>query len=268
MNTTNTTTRNTHSRRRQSLGWTRAFSVMAQLEWQGADLCMPMRWIAAAINPLVYLLFLGVGLSSTLDDPGYLRFLFPGLVVMQASAGISHIVARVVTERRWGLAAYKLQAGVPAGAYFLAMMVPGAVLYLFQVCVIIVAAFAVGLRLSVLAIVVIACVGLVAIWFWQCFGYCLTGLIKDYQTRNFVLSLLTLPLTFSAPVFYSFDSAPALLRAVALCNPLTYQVNVARATMSGSIDLVSIAVTAALTLIVTAVGVISTQRMRTLSFEG
>nr|WP_277348190.1 ABC transporter permease [Bifidobacterium sp. DSM 109957] len=106
------------------------------------------------------------------------------------------------------------------------------------------------------------------IWFWSCFGYSLTGLIKDYQTRDLVLSVLLLPLTFSAPVFYSLDAAPVFLKIIGAVNPLTYQVVFVRDLMGGTVNWVALAVTVVCLLAISVIGVLSTSRMRRLSFEG
>ena len=98
------------------LPWLRAVAMMTRLEWMGAELHTWRRWVALAVLPLTYLGLLGVGLSSAFGGAGYLRFVVPGAIVMQALSGLNRVVARTVTERRWGLAAFKLQSGVPQSA--------------------------------------------------------------------------------------------------------------------------------------------------------
>ena len=252
----------------QRLPWWNSFATVVHLEWQGAELNTVTNWIQQLVTPIAYLALLGMGMASAMGREGYLPFILPGIVVMLTTSELNRLVIRTVIERRWGLAAFKLQSGIPESAYFLGMMVPGLAVTLVQTAALGVIAALLGLDLTPLMMGACLVAAIPAAWFWSCLGYILTGWIRNYQTRDFIIGILTLPLTFSAPVFYSLDGAPAFLRAIATVNPLTYQVEFARSLAQGQVAWMPLAVNLAFLTAATVIGLIATKRMRRLSFEG
>lgn len=248
--------------------WITHLGTVLRLEWYGAELSSWQRWVALAVYPATYLGLLAVGLSTALGGENYLAWVLPGVIVMQALSGMNRLVARTVTERRWGLAAFKLQAGVPLSAYTLGIQAPGLVTFAFQALVVVVLAALMGVWLGIGPALLVILAGVLAALFWGCVGYAVAAVIRSYQTRDFVLALLILPLTFAAPVFYSLESAPAFLRAVAAINPLTYQVTFVRGLSEGEFLVVPGLVSGVLLVAALAAAIWTTTRLRELSFEG
>lgn len=250
------------------LPWLRAVAMMTRLEWMGAELHTWRRWVALAVLPLTYLGLLGVGLSSAFGGASYLRFVVPGAIVMQALSGLNRVVARTVTERRWGLAAFKLQSGVPQSAYLLGILFPGVIVFAAQALVLLALAVALGVRYSVLSSIAMVAVAILCVLTWECLSFVVAAAIRNYQTRDFVLAVAVMPLTFAAPVFYTLDNAPTALRLLARVNPLTYQAELVRGVAQGAFALSAaliclLVLTASMFLALRAVRV-----MRELSFEG
>ena len=247
--------------------WGTALGTMVRLEWIGAELNHWQRWVSLVVYPVTYLGLLGVGLQTLVGDSDYLTFIVPGVIVMQAISGISRVVARTVTERRWGLAALKLQAGVPRSAYLIGAMTPPVATYLCQCVLVLAMAHLMGVRTTPgAALAMLLAAGMSAL-LWGCVSYSVAASITSYQTRDFILSMTILPLSFAAPVFYPLDNLPAVLRAIARVNPLTYQVEVVRGIQQGSLPGVATAVFIVLTLAALVAAILTTERMRRLSFE-
>lgn len=202
-------------------------------------------------------------MSAALGGADYLTYVVPGVALMQAITGMSAMVVRTVTERRWGLAAFKLQSGVPASAYLLSLQIPGIVTMLVRTVVVLVMGVALGAQVSASVAGLALLSGLVAAIFWDCVGFCLTAVVTSYQTRDFLLSVVILPVSFAAPVFYGLEGLPAALRVMARVNPLTYQVEWAR----GTEVLLSAGVSVAAALGVGALAMGIVGKMRELSFE-
>ena len=253
---------------RPGSGWWHALSTVLRLEWISAELHTRQRWVAIAVLPAAYLGLLGVGLSSVLGGESYLAWVLPGVVVMQALSGMSRIMARTVTERRWGLAAFKLQAGISASAYVIGMLTPGIAAFVGQAVIILVLGARLGVWFGVMTSVLVVTGGCVAAVFWECLGYCVAAAIRSYQTRDFLLTVIVMPLTFSAPVFYSLDSVPTFLRLIARVNPLTYQVELVRGFSQSGTGVLPTVISIVELLIALAASVWTTSRMRELSFEG
>ena len=92
--------------------------------------------------------------------------------------------------------------------------------------------------------------------------------IRSYRAGDFLLTVIVMPLTFSAPVFYSLDSVPTFLRLIARVNPLTYQVELVRGFSQGGTGVLPTVISIVELLIALAASVWTTSRMRELSFEG
>ena len=162
------------------LPWLRAVAMMTRLEWMGAELHTWRRWVALAVLPLTYLGLLGVGLSSAFGGASYLRFVVPGAIVMQALSGLNRVVARTVTERRWGLAAFKLQSGVPQSAYLLGILFPGVIVFAAQALVLLALAVALGVRYSVLSSIAMVAVAILCVLTWECLSFAVAAAIRNY----------------------------------------------------------------------------------------
>ena len=104
--------------------------------------------------------------------------------------------------------------------------------------------------------------------FWTGFGYCLTAVIKSYQTRDLVLSVIVLPVSFAAPVFYDLAAAPTALRALGTVNPMTCLVELARDGLAGRVEPTTAGVVVVCLAAVLGACLSSTRRMRILSFAG
>jgi ABC-type polysaccharide/polyol phosphate export permease len=57
--------------------------------------------------------------------------------------------------------------------------------------------------------------------------------VKTDEVLNVVFNIIMPPLLFLSSVFYSLENVPALIRALALANPLTYAADMFRAGLLG-----------------------------------
>jgi len=247
--------------------WFRGFATVAMLEFKGGELGSIRRWISFMANPISYLCFLGAGLAAHLGGAQYLEFMLPGVIVIQAISSMSSVIYRVVLERRWGLAALKLQAGIPGTAYLAGLLSAPLCVFLGRVVVLVGLGCALSVRIGLGNLAVGVAVSLLAAVFWSLTGIVVAAVLKDYRTRDFVVGLLLMPLMFAAPTFYSLDSAPAFLRVIAQGNPLTYQVDAVRAAMAGRLDLTGLVVSVALIVVAATGSVLCVHKMRQVSFE-
>ncbi len=251
-----------------TLTWWGSFSALFTVEARGAGLHQPARWATLFVTPLAYFCLLGLGLSGALGGPDYLSFVAPGVIVMQAMGGLSQTIYRMVIERRWGLAALKLQSGVPLSSYLASVLAPRLIVYLAQSMVIAaVASLFVGLA-AIPGLVLCGVAGLLVALFWNLLGLIITGLARNYQTRDFIVGIIVLPLTFAAPVFYRIDTAPLFVQLISVINPLRYQVDAIRGISEGRLDAVSLAVSAASLAVVAVIAWRSAKTLRYASFEG
>lgn len=217
------------------LPFLKVWPVLASYEARAVSLSK-FHMLTLAVYPLAYLLLLGGGISGLASGgtsaPGefvrMLAHMVPGLIAMQANAPFATMMYRYQGERQAGLLALKLVQGVSPVTYLVSMTTVPVLQYLGQSLVVIAGALALGVRMSPLEVTTWLGFGIIAAVTWACLGGWLVFLVKRQNTRMAITSIISLPLVFSAPIFYSFESMPAYLRTLATVNPLTYQVELMR----------------------------------------
>src|SRR5690625_104880 len=192
--------------------------------------------LTLAVYPLAYLLLLGAGVSGlasgnagdTSQFVSMLADIAPGVIAMQANAPFATMMYRYQGERHSGLLGLKLVQGVSPLTYLISMTTVPVLQYLGQSLVVIAGTWALGVRLSLLQVTAWLAFGIPAAVTWACLGGWLAFLIRRQNTRMAITSMISLPLVFSAPIFYPLESMPTYLRVMATVNPLTYQVELMR----------------------------------------
>lgn len=197
------------------------------------------------IEPLAYLIFLTAGIggltglvSLPTGSINYITFAYPGIVSLQFLRGFSYSIYRLTVDRRWGLQALKLSTGVKPWSYLLGIIVVPMTVFFIQLLVTYPIALLLRAQASRFSFLGLAGVGIVASLFWTSIAVALSFFFKTYAQRDLVLDLVIIPLTFTAPVFYSLEKTPAYLQIISSCNPLTYQVQALRnAFLSGALSM-------------------------------
>lgn len=254
-----------------NLNWKSSFRALSRLEFYGAGLNKWERWVSFFVSPVAYFAILGMGLSGVLGGADYLAFVGPGIIVMQALSALSQMIYRVVIERRWGLAAMKLQAGVPLSSYFLSLLVPRVLVYIVQGLTVAFCMLMSGTLHSVTSILFLLLGVLGASLcsvFWCSVGIIITSIVTNYQTRDFIVSIMMLPLTFSAPVFYRLENAPRFVQLLSTANPLTYQVEWVRGICNGDFGWTNLIVVLLTTMLIGVLSFWTSRKLRIASFEG
>ncbi|MGN6032427.1 MAG: ABC transporter permease [Thermomicrobiales bacterium] len=175
------------------------------------------------VGPIVWFALFAAGIGGTIsaanggDAHAYLTFVLPGFLVLQGFGGFTRMIYRTTIDRKWGLLAMKRLLGAGGLGYVLALMTVPVISFLAKAAAITAVAIPMGVRLS----------------FWTALAILLTALVHTYQQRDILLGIIVLPMTFAAPVFYPLEAAPAYVRAIALLNPLSYQVMAVRRVFEG-----------------------------------
>ncbi|MFI1332154.1 ABC transporter permease [Streptomyces sp. NPDC020845] len=191
------------------------------------------------LNPLLFLLVLGTGLSTMLGATsgthGYRAYLFPGVLLMAVqmpalSAGMS-----IVRDREVGLLRAVLVAPVGRSTLLVGKCLGSATAAALQGASLLVFAGFAGLpyepvlllallgELTLVSLTMTALVALAAVW------------IKRIETFQSALSLAMLPLFFLSGALFSVTGLPVWLTALTLANPLTYAVDALRQTVARSL---------------------------------
>lgn len=230
-----------------------------------SDLLLPavyMCLLAAGLNAAVGRVEIGEGARVP-----YVDYVFAGIVALLASRAWGRTTSAVSNDRKWGTYALRMLGGFRRTDYLCSVLAVACVLYLTQLTVLVCAAAVSGASYSSVRLVGSIPVGLLAVAFWGALGTTVALLIKNYQQRELVLSLSSLPIVFSAPIFYSASDAPIYLRLLAGLNPLTYQVRAIRSVLFGNPAVGSMAVVFVTTAIVVVWALQSLRRADLVSSE-
>lgn len=189
-------------------------------------------YLGRFIEPVAYLLFLTAGLRSHLSDStnGYGGFALTGLTCLLAFRAATSAMSDVANDRKWGVfAIYTLQGGSPGGYLFSVVLYSTAV---FLAQFVLLAAFAFLVygadAPDFTSTTVSGVLGLLLVTGWVGVGAAVGGKVQSYATRDFLVTVTSLPVVFTAPLFYPIDSTAGFLSYLSAANPLTYQVGALR----------------------------------------
>ncbi len=185
------------------------------------------RLFGACAQPLVFWLLLGGGLNASFrapDLPGssYLRYFYPGVIVLVLLFTAIFATIAVVEDRQAGFLQGVLVAPVSRGSIVLGQALGCTTLAMAQGGLFLLFAPFVGVHLSLAALgAALAVQALVA------FGLTNLGLIIAWRmdsTQGFhaIMNLILLPMWMLSGAFFPATGASAWLRWVMHVNPLTY----------------------------------------------
>jgi ABC-2 type transport system permease protein len=186
------------------------------------------RLVGALVQPVVFWVLLGGGLSASFRPPGapagtgYLEYFFPGTIALVLLFTAIFATIAVVEDRRSGFLQGVLVAPVARRTIVLGQALGGTTLAVAQGLLFLALAPVAGVPLTVAsALATGATMALVA------FGLTNLGLVIAWRmesTQGFhaVMNLLLLPIWFLSGAFFPATGAPTVLQWAMTVDPLTY----------------------------------------------
>lgn len=227
------------------------------------------------LEPIVQLVLLAAGLQGLIGNAddffhghSYLMFVLTGLFGLHALRGFSRTMYRTVLDRQWGMLTVKRLAGAGGAGYTASKIVAPGIALVIQVGAMALVAILMGARFGMARFAGSLAISIIAVMFWAALAIIVTAFVRDYVVRDMIVEWMMLPMSLSAPVFYSLDSAPVYLQWIARVNPLAYQVQAIRGVLlTGNIGSTSV-VMAGLTLIACVAATFSVSWGDALTSEG
>jgi len=186
------------------------------------------RVIGALVQPIVFWILLGGGLSASFRPPGapdgtgYLEYFFPGTIALVLLFTAIFATIAVVEDRKSGFLQGVLVAPVSRQSIVLGQALGATTLAVIQGLLFLVLAPLAGIPLTVERVV--ATVATMAI-----VGFGLTNLglliawrMESTQGFHAIMNLLLLPIWFLSGAFFPATDAPIVLRWIMRLDPLTY----------------------------------------------
>jgi ABC-2 type transport system permease protein len=194
----------------------------------------------ALMQPIVFWLLLGGGLSASFRPPGappgtgYLAYLYPGILALVLLFTAIFATISTVEDRRAGFLQGVLVAPVSRTVIVIGQALGGTTLALVQGLLFLLLAPLAGLTLTPGR--VLAAIGVMVI-----VGFALTNLglviawrMRSTQGFHAIMNLLLIPIWLLSGAFFPADGVPAPLAWVMRLDPLTYGLAALRACLDPS----------------------------------
>ncbi|MBA9005648.1 MULTISPECIES: ABC transporter permease [Thermomonospora] len=200
-----------------------------------------MRIVSGLVQPVLWLLVLGTGLSSLTAAGGgevdLRTFIYPGVCAMTVMFTAMFSAASIVWDREFGFLREMLVAPVSRGAIVLGKVLGGASVATAQGLVIVALGGLVGvpyhpaLMLTLVAELFLGAFALTAL------GVMLAARISTMQSFFAVVQMAMMPMLFLSGALYPLTGLPSWLNVLIKLNPLTYAVDPMRQAVFGRLEL-------------------------------
>jgi len=202
-----------------------------------------VRVIGSLVQPLLFLVILGTGLSSALRGAGgggfrdgldYQTFIYPGVIGMAVLFSSIFSGMSIIWDREFGFLKEVLVAPIDRSAVAVGKTLSGATQATVQGLVLLVLAPFVGVRMT--ALEVLELVGLIF-----CMSFALAGIgvviaarMRSMMGFQFVLNFLVQPAFFLSGALFPVTGLPGWMTALTRVDPLAYGVDPIRRVVLGT----------------------------------
>ena len=201
----------------------------------------PSRIIGSLAMPFFFLAILGTGLNGAFNIPGmqgnYLEFIAPGIIGMVLMFGSMFSGITVIMDRQFGFLKETLVAPISRFSIVAGKALGGATTSIIQGALIMVISVFLGVQLQITNIILLAAFMFLISIMFVALGIAIASMLEDMHGFQLIMNFLIMPLFFLSGALFPLSSAPDLLKAVSLLDPLTYGVNGLRYILLGHSDI-------------------------------
>lgn len=209
---------------------------------RGSYLMSPLFLASMLVSPLVYIFVLGFAFGGAISNVvaggismSYILFLAPGIIVSQFLTGGVYAGASIWFDKRFGMFEQILVGPFTKTQYITSKILSVALQGLAMAFLVLLLAFPLlsGLSVNFLGILYIVAAWMFGSLLFGSLSIIVSTAVKTDEVLNVVFNIIMPPLLFLSSVFYPLENVPALIRALALANPLTYAADMFRAGLLG-----------------------------------
>jgi len=185
--------------------------------------------VSSLVQPLVYLLALGYGLSPVFRKSGegnYLDFITPGIVTMTLIVSSMYAGGQLIWERQFGFLKEMIVAPVPRAVIMVGRTSGTATAAFAQAMLVLLFSTLVGFRPASLSGLPLA-IGFIALiaGVLTAVGTIIGATVRDTQTHSMIMNLTVNPLFFLSGALFPLEDLPSGLGALTVLDPLSYGVD-------------------------------------------
>jgi ABC-2 type transport system permease protein len=199
------------------------------------------RFVAALVQPLLFLFVLGSGLSSlTQGTTGSLdlrTFMFPGILATSTLFTAMFSAVSIVWDREFGFLREMLVAPVRRSSIIIGKALGGATVASLQGVLVLALAPLVHVPLSPGLVVTLLAEVFLLSFTLTALGLAVVARIRQVQTVMGLMQVLLLPLSFLSGALYPLSNLPGWLSVLVRLNPLTYAVHPVRTAVFNHLEM-------------------------------
>ncbi|MDZ7733931.1 MAG: ABC transporter permease [Acidimicrobiia bacterium] len=169
------------------------------------------RMVTGLIQPILFLLVLGVGLTPLVGETAgfdFKQFIFPGVVAMSVATTAIMSAVSIVWDREFGFLREMLVAPVSRSSLVLGKTIGGASVASVQGAIMLVFAPLVGVRLTPLVVIGVLAASMLMAFALTSFGVFVASRITKMENFQVVMQFLLLPMIFLSGALFPLNDLP------------------------------------------------------------
>jgi ABC-2 type transport system permease protein len=186
-----------------------------------------LRAVTSLIQPLLFLLVLGTGLSSLAAGSmphgvSFKSFIYPGVLAMSVMFTAIFSAGSIVWDREFGFLREMLVAPVSRSAIVIGKCLGGATIATFQGIIMLALAGLADVPYNPVLLLTLVGELLLLSFTLTAFGVMMAARITQFQAFMALTQMLVMPLFFLSGALYPLNGLPAWLSVLTRIDPLTY----------------------------------------------
>ncbi|MFN3480414.1 MAG: ABC transporter permease [Thermodesulfovibrionales bacterium] len=197
------------------------------------------RLISTLIRPLIWLFFVGVGMSRLVSpQPGimtvsYLQFIFPGILGMTILFSSIFSSISIIWDKEFGFMKEILVAPVSRLSIVIGKALSGTVVSMIQAAIILILFPILGLKLGIMQIIGTLTVCLILSFCISALGIVIATFYESFESFSVIMNFIVMPMFFLSGAMYPVKVLPLILKMATKINPLTYGIDGLKHTILG-----------------------------------
>jgi ABC-2 type transport system permease protein len=196
--------------------------------------------VTRAAQPVLWLLVFGTTFNRIhaipTGDVPYLDFLAPGILAQAGMFVAIFYGIHIIWERDSGILTKILATPTPRSAFIIGKSFAAGIRTIAQVAVVLVLSAILGVTLTTNPLHILGAFLIVILGagFFSCLSMTVAGIVLKRERLMGIGQMITMPLFFASNALYPISIMPPWLRALAIVNPLSYEVDALRGLLIGT----------------------------------
>jgi ABC-2 type transport system permease protein len=188
------------------------------------------RVITSLAQPLLFLFVFGGGLAPAMSGLGggnlsFTEFMFPGILGMTILFTSIFSAVSIVWDREFGFLKEVMVAPVSRTAVALGKVAGGSTVAMFQGLIVLILAPLIGIKLSVVQLLVLVGLMLLLAAVMTSFGILIAARQRTMEGFQMIMQFLLMPMFFLSGALFPLRGVPLWMDVLAKIDPVTYGVD-------------------------------------------